>query len=389
MRENQAEVLLVDDDEDVSGELSARLERDGFFVRAVPSAEAGLSLIRGGQRFDAIVADGLLPGTEVELVRGIRDVDGEVPVFCLGSTLELEQALAKLDCGAFRCLPKAPNEVATTVRAAAALHRLTVLKRRAGEERAMRRGALAEPRLLEAAFQRALEGLFIVFQPVVAWPEREVFGYEALVRSNEPLLGEPRALFDAADRLGRVVDLGRKIRTEVAKEAERAPLRSKLFVNLHAADLADDDLYYANAALSRHAERVILEITERNALHQVPDVRERVAMLRRLGYRVAVDDLGAGYVELARAGHVAPDLVKLDMALVRSIESSATKASIVRSMISVCTEELGAEVVCEGVETAAERDVLYGLGARLLQGYLFAKPARGFRSTSLFAPALN
>ncbi len=90
-------------------------------------------------------------------------------------------------------------------------------------------------------------------------------------------------------------------------------------------------------------------------------------MLRRLGYRVAVDDRG-GNAGLASFGQLQPDVVKLDMALVRSIESSATKASIVRSMISVCTEELGTEVVCEGVETAAERDVLYDLGARLLQG---------------------
>jgi EAL domain-containing protein (putative c-di-GMP-specific phosphodiesterase class I) len=112
-------------------------------------------------------------------------------------------------------------------------------------------------------------------------------------------------------------------------------------------------------------------------------------MLRRLGYRVAVDDLGAGYAGVASFGQLQPDVVKLDMALVRSIESSATKASIVRSMISVCREELGTEVVCEGVETAAERDVLHDLGARLLQGYLFAKPARGFRTTSIFAPPLN
>lgn len=392
VRENRAEVLLVDDDDVVCGALSKMLERDGFLVESVRSGDAGLSLLRGGRRFDVIVTDMLMPGTNgIDLLRLIREVDLDVPVVVLTGSPSLEDAVSAVQYGAFRYLQK-PSEVtqlASTVSEAAAMHRLAVLKRRAFEERATQAWPLGDRAGLEAHFERALSGIFIAFQPIIAWPEREVFGYEALVRSSETVLSEPGWLFDAAERLGRVVELGRKIRAEVAKEAEHAPESSTLFINLHAMDLADDDLYYANAPLSRHAERVVLEITERNSLHRVSDVPERIAMLRRLGYRVAVDDLGAGYAGIASFGQLQPDLVKLDMALVRSIESSATKVSIVRSMITVCREELGTEVVCEGVETAAERDVLHGLGARLLQGYLFAKPARGFRNTSIFAPPLN
>jgi EAL domain-containing protein (putative c-di-GMP-specific phosphodiesterase class I) len=389
VRENRGEVLVVDGDAVVTRSLSEILEPEGISVRAMPS-EKGLSLLREGWRFDAIVTDTSTPGTNgMELMQNIRALDADVPVIVLLEDSSLEVVISAETQGAFRCVQKHTEltRLASAVREAAALHRFVRIKRQAAEERAARQlGDCAE---LEARFERALAGIFIAFQPIVAWPERTVFGHEALVRSSDAVLSEPGMLFEAAERLGRVVELGRKIRAEVAKEAEDAPESSTLFINLHAMDLADDDLYYANAPLSRHAERVVLEITERSSLQRVTDVPQRIAMLRRLGYRVAVDDLGAGYGGRSSFGQLEPDVVKLDMALVRSIESSATRASIVRSMISVCTEELGKALVCEGVETAAERDVLHDLGARLLQGYLFAKPARGFRTTSIFAPPIN
>ena len=110
--------------------------------------------------------------------------------------------------------------------------------------------------------------------------------------------------------------------------------------------------------------------------------------LRSMGFRIAVDDLGAGYSGLSSFSELDPDVVKLDMSLVRDIDGSSAKASLVKSMISVCTQDLGIRVVCEGVETVGERDTLQRVGADLLQGFLFAKPERGFRSASIFAPVL-
>jgi EAL domain-containing protein (putative c-di-GMP-specific phosphodiesterase class I) len=132
---------------------------------------------------------------------------------------------------------------------------------------------------------------------------------------------------------------------------------------------------------------VVLEITERTSLARISDVRECVARLRKLGFRIAVDDLGAGYAGLSSFSQLEPDVAKLDMSLVRGIDVSSRKASIVRSMLTVCQRELGTYVVCEGVETESERDTLTSLGADLLQGYLFAKPQRLFRGKSVFAPS--
>ena len=96
-----------------------------------------------------------------------------------------------------------------------------------------------------------------------------------------------------------------------------------------------------------------------------------------MGFRIAVDDLGAGYAGLTSFALLEPEIVKLDMTLVRDIHESATKQKLVKSMAALC-KDMGMVVVAEGVETTAERDVLAGLGCDLMQGYLFAKPGKPF-----------
>jgi EAL domain-containing protein (putative c-di-GMP-specific phosphodiesterase class I) len=162
------------------------------------------------------------------------------------------------------------------------------------------------------------------------------------------------------------------------------PTDALIFINIHPLDLTNDSLYALRAPLTAHAGRLVLEVTERSSLQRIDDLSSRIERLRDLGYRIAVDDLGAGYAGLSSFSQLEPDIVKLDMALVRGIDSSSSKSSLVRSMVQVCTQDLGMRVVCEGVETSAERDTLERLGATLLQGYLFARPERGFRD-SLFS----
>jgi EAL domain-containing protein (putative c-di-GMP-specific phosphodiesterase class I) len=157
-----------------------------------------------------------------------------------------------------------------------------------------------------------------------------------------------------------------------------APVETLIFMNLHAADLNDDALYSKTSPLYGCAPRIVLEVTERSSLDRVSDVKGRAQALRAMGYKLAIDDLGAGYAGLSSFSQLEPDIAKLDMSLVRDIDNSAQKQSIVRSMLDVCRNELGVSVICEGVETVAERDKLDELGAGTLQGYLFGRPAAGF-----------
>jgi EAL domain-containing protein (putative c-di-GMP-specific phosphodiesterase class I) len=122
----------------------------------------------------------------------------------------------------------------------------------------------------------------------------------------------------------------------------------------------------------------VLEVTERSSLDRVSDVKGRAKTLRSLGYKLAIDDLGAGYAGLSSFSQLEPDIAKLDMSLVRDIDDSPQKQSIVRSMLEVCSKELGVDVICEGVETVAERDMLDKLGSDTQQGYLYGRPSAGF-----------
>ena len=184
-------------------------------------------------------------------------------------------------------------------------------------------------------------------------------------------------ILDAAERLERLHELGRAVRAHVAAAAPGAPLGARLFVNLHSANLNDDELYSADAPLSKIARRVVLEVTERASLYGVKNVPTCVARLKALGFQIAIDDLGAGYAGLASFTQLEPEFAKLDMSLVCGIDTDSRRQSIVRSMKNMC-DELGMLVIAEGAETAAERDMLTKLGCDLLQGYLFARPERGF-----------
>jgi EAL domain-containing protein (putative c-di-GMP-specific phosphodiesterase class I) len=175
-----------------------------------------------------------------------------------------------------------------------------------------------------------------------------------------------------------VQELGQRVRDAVASAAAHAPPSALLCINLHALDLTSEHLYAPDAPLSRIAQRVVLEVAERAGLYRVDNLTGRIARLRELGYRIAVDDLGAGHAGLSSFQKLGPDIVKLDISLVRDVDSFSAKASLIKSMIALCTQDLGMRVVCEGVETEGERDTLQSLGADLQQGYLFGLPARGF-----------
>jgi EAL domain-containing protein (putative c-di-GMP-specific phosphodiesterase class I) len=383
------EILLVDDDPAVRKMMHKVLTRAGLHVESVEKASEALEQIKRGRRFEAIVTDLMMPEMDgMQLLKFVRQLDLDVPMIIVTGNPTLESAIFAMEHGGFRYLPKPVENqrLVDVVREAATQHRIAVLKRKALEICEAGGWLLQDLDALEERFDRALEGLWIAYQPIVSWPAQTVYGYEALVRSFDPDLPRPGMLFDAAERLGRVQDLGEHIRAAVAHSASAAPADALVFTNLHALDLTNDRLYSKDTALAGLADRVVLEVTERASLHRIPDLKARMRALRDLGFRIAVDDLGAGYSGLSSFSQLDPDVAKLDMSLIRDIDGSSSKASLVKSMISVCTQDLGIRVVCEGVETVGERDALERVGADLLQGYLFAKPESTFRSSSIFAP---
>lgn len=381
-----ASVLVVDDDEHLRDGYRRLLTKAGFGTLALPSAEAALARLRNGEPFDVIVSDIVMPGTDgIALLRQVREHDLDIPVILVTGNPSLMSAVETVRYGGFRYLikPASPSTLIASVREAIQLHRLARLKRESLTLLSFECEQLGDRASLETHFRIALERLWIAFQPIVSWRSGGIVAYEALVRCAECRLGNPTLLFDAAERLGRVQELGRIIRRLVAQRISQAPLGTWIFVNVHPMDFQDPDLASPDGHLTPYAHRVVLDVTERRTLDLVQDIGERAIQLRDLGYRISVDDLGVGYAGLASFTVLEPDFVKLDAALIRDINASKRKQSLVQSLISICGRELGMLVICEGVETEVERDVLESLGADLMQGYLFGRPVDEFAQVAL------
>jgi EAL domain-containing protein (putative c-di-GMP-specific phosphodiesterase class I) len=373
-------VVLVVDDEDAVLRLYARaLGAAGFDVTAVnDSREAANAIVAGS--FEVIVSDISMPDLDgLQLLRKAREHDLDVPVILMTGAPALATAVKAVEVGALRYLVK-PFHMTTLVEAvdeAVRLRRLAKAKREALEMLGETSKLIGDRAGLEASFARAVQGLHIVYQPIVRWSTRCVYGFEALVRSREASLPDPYSLFDAADRLNAHQALGRAIRTRVIEPIDDLDLGQALFVNIHANELLDDSLFDETSPLARHASRVVIEITERDALDGVKDARGRVQRLKDRGFRIAIDDLGAGYAGLASFAVLEPDLVKIDMSLVRNVHLEPAKRKLVRAIVSL-SADLGMAVVAEGVETPEERDVLIDQGCDLLQGFYFARPGPAF-----------
>lgn len=368
-------VLVVEDDPLVLRAYRRALAGRYDVVAVETGAAALRELERGG--FGAIVSDIEVPGTSgIELLKTLRDRSEPVPVILVTGRPTLESAQDAVNYGAFRYLtkPVTPEALLDAVGRATRLSALAELHAASRAAIARESGA-PEHADLTSRFESALAGLFVVFQPIVSWELGRAVGYEALLRTGEPSLARPPDFLDAAETLGRLGELGRRVRAAIAAEAPRVPEDARVFVNLHARDLLEDDLIGGSSPLCAYARRIVLEVTERASLDHVPEVAARVRALRAAGFAIAIDDLGAGYAGLASLTQLDPDVVKLDMSLVRGIDQSRKKQQILRSMVQVC-EDLAMEVVVEGVETIEERDALLDLGCDRMQGYLFARPSR-------------
>ena len=370
-------ILLVDDEQSIARAYARTLGAAGFSVETAGDGREAAAAARS-RNFDVIVSDITMPEMNgLELLRAVREHDLDVPFVLMTGGPAVDSAVRAIEYGALRYLikPIDPAELEEVVARAVRLHQMAKIKREALEMFRLEGKHLGDRAGLEARLANAMSTLWIAYQPIVSWSRRAAFAYEALVRNEEPTLRSPPDLFEAAERLGRLQDLGRMVRDRVARTLDEHPTDRLVFVNLHAMELDDDSLVLSAAPLSRHATRVVLEITERAPLERIRDVTARVAQLRALGYRIAVDDLGAGYAGLTSFAHLEPEVVKVDMSLIRDIDRSPMKQKLLGSIASLC-RDLNIEMIAEGIETEEERDALVRLGGDLCQGYLFARPDR-------------
>lgn len=223
------------------------------------------------------------------------------------------------------------------------------------------------------------------YQPIVDLQTAQVFAHEALVRGPA---GEGAASVLAQVNEHNRYRFDQACRVKAIKGAAALGMQECVSINflpnaIYKPELCIRTTLRAAETYGFPVERIIFEVTEGERVEDGPWFAQILREYKRRGFKTAIDDFGAGYAGLKLLADFQPDLIKIDMDLIRSIDTSPSRQSIVKHLVRLCAE-MRIEVIAEGIETAGERDFLFDAGIHLMQGYLFAKPA--FRATASVAP---
>ena len=214
-------------------------------------------------------------------------------------------------------------------------------------------------------------GVWMVFHPILDLETREEIGMEALARFGSIPMKPPDQWFAEATAL----ELGLQLQFRALKEALEAlpKIPDGAFLSVNCSHHAAASPEFAER-LEGVENRIVLEITEHEAVEDYGALAEALAPLRERGLRVAVDDVGAGYASLRHALQLAPDMVKMDISLTRGIGADPGRRALATALISFAGET-DMTIVAEGIETAGELHALRELGVRYGQGFYLARPA--------------
>ena len=235
---------------------------------------------------------------------------------------------------------------------------------------------------LRAEFDEVLanERIACVYQPIVKLDDFSVLGYELLARGPlDSELHRPDALFEVARDEDRVPELDRLCRLTAARGSTTLPPHYLRFINTEPLNLffhSHSDLFvqeFIDATPEGLRGQTVMEITENSVIDDFERMRDVVRRLREQGFRIAIDDAGAGYAGLQWMVEIEPDFIKLDMSLIRNLGSSVVKQKLVGTLRDFC-RQAGITLMAEGIETHEQLETLTTLGIGYGQGFLFAHP---------------
>lgn len=366
-------VLVADNDADFRDLLREIVESEPSLtlVGVASDDEEALRLARESTP-DVVLLDVQLLGEGgVGAARQIRQVCPAARILALSGTRDRQQVIAMMRAGAAGYLVKAatPGEI---------LRMLTD----ATSDNVTVSGVSAnvlidpsDPKVLEETLQiqSLLKGehTHLVVQPIFDLQTSEIVGYEALARFElEPRAG-PDVWFKRADKAGLRADLEFAVLGTALPLATSIPDGTFLGVNLSPSAVVSDNC--ETAFWNSAPDRLVVEMTEHLPVLDYPQMRNRLAALRAMGIRIAIDDVGAGFASLRHILELAPDYIKMDTSLTRHIDHDSPRRALAEALVYFA-KELGASVVAEGVETKAELQVLKELGVRYAQGFYLARP---------------
>jgi EAL domain-containing protein (putative c-di-GMP-specific phosphodiesterase class I) len=214
------------------------------------------------------------------------------------------------------------------------------------------------------------EGVDMVFQPVFDLEQGGVFAYEALARFSAEPYRPPSDWFADAAEVGLGIDLELGAIESALEKLEQLPTGVRLALNVSPATAVSPRFY---AIVAPRANRLIVEVTEHERVEDYDALNESLHALRRLGARIAIDDVGAGFASLSHILRLAPDIVKLDLSLTRDIARDPMRDALASSLVDFASG-IDATIGAEGIETQSELDRLRILKVRYGQGFHLGPP---------------
>ena len=386
-RFDDARVVIIDDTPANVDLLEAILRRAGLqHLHTLTDPCLALELIETVQP-DLVILDLHMPWVDgfTILEETVRRAAGTyLPVLVLTADTTSEASHRALSCGAkdFVTKPFDLTEVLLRVGNLLETRKLHQDLRRvsgtlAGQLGRLRRQEDADQAARQAKYdtvRAALDGdaLHMVFQPVIETASGAVLGCEALARfAIEPHRGPDKWFADAAE-VGLSPALELAAITRALDALPDLPATTFLAVNTSAQTLLGPELLAL--ATPDIAPRLVLELTEHTPIEDYRPVLQALAPLRNRGARLAVDDTGAGYASLRHILTLTPDIIKLDLSLVRGIQHDSARRALAAALISFATDT-NTHLIAEGVENADELETLTALGVRWAQGYHLGRPA--------------
>lgn len=240
---------------------------------------------------------------------------------------------------------------------------------------------MSRQKAVEEAFLTAnlTEEISLFYQPIVHISSGRCLGFEALARWTSPTVGpvSPAQFVPIAEHTGRIGFITRHLLQLALEQAAVWPAGAFLSFNLSANDLTSREGVLRLIAIIEASQvnpaSIVFEITETAVMQDAEQARTSVALLRQFGVGVALDDFGTGYSSLSQVHNMPLTKLKIDKSFVQNIETSAASQKIVRSVIAL-SQDIGLDVIVEGVETEGQAAVLKRMGAEVVQGFLYSEP---------------
>ncbi len=360
-------VLIVDDEPRLRSQIARCVAEAGYSVAVASGVDEAAALLRE-RSFDAAVVDFRLDdGTGLDLLVWLKGHHPLCARLLMSGFMDLHLARGAIERGEVARVLSKPFKIE-------ALPRL--LEEAVANNRDCMAGPAEDPgergRLEGAlgsdAFQLAL-------QPVIAARTGQVVGYEGFMRCDGPGFGDTGLVLDATARHRMFRQLTQAVVNRATGWLARMPDNCDLFLNLHPEELSDMGALMDHLGpLAPRAQQVVLDITGHHLERWNRVLRGRLEQLRALGFRFALDDLGAGQNGLLLLAEAEPGFIKADRSIVQGIDREPGRRRVVELLAQFAVAS-DATLVAEGVETPGEAEVLREIGVPLLQGYYFGRPS--------------